>query len=141
MAEASNKVYIVTQGEYSDYHIVTVFMDRHDAEVFCAMHNRGKYVDWDSYEILEQEVGKVEYEPDRKIGYGFTMTAHGKLYLSYNFMPKVGKGNVVPNVVKVEKEIFGSYYYDVGVMATSREQAEKIAYDLIAKYKAEKEEL
>ena len=32
------KVYIVTEGEYSDYHIVGVFATREAAEKYCAVH-------------------------------------------------------------------------------------------------------
>lgn len=46
------KVYIITQGEYSDYCIVEVFGKLEDAEKYCAIHNDilGKYSD--PYELL-----------------------------------------------------------------------------------------
>lgn len=136
MAEGSNKVYIVTQGSYSDYHIVTVFTNRKDAEVYCAVHN-GSY-GCDSYEVEEVEIGSIEYQPDKQIGYAFETEAYGKLSFRRYFMPKVGRNAIVPNVVK-ESKWRGRTEYAVAVMATSMEQAEKIAQDLIAKYKAEKE--
>lgn len=139
MAEASNKVYIVTQGEYSDYHIVTVFMDRHDAEVYCAMQNRGN-IDYWGYSISEYNVGKVVYPPDVEIGYLFAMGINGRMRLVGNFTKRIGKNVIVPNIVKASTDCRGTEY-EVGVMATSMEQATKIAQDLIAKYKAEKEGL
>jgi len=39
-----SKVYVVTSGEYSDYHIDAVFDSREAAEVYCALGN-GNYVE------------------------------------------------------------------------------------------------
>lgn len=36
------KVYVVTNGEYSDYHICEVFLDKRKAELYCATRNKGK---------------------------------------------------------------------------------------------------
>lgn len=36
------KVYVVSWGEYSDYGICEVFLDRRKAEIYCAMRNEGK---------------------------------------------------------------------------------------------------
>ena len=132
-----SKVYIVTQGEYSDYHIVTVFTNRRDAEVYCAMQNRGN-IDYWGYSISEYNIGEVAYPPDVKIGYLFAMGVNGRMRLVGTFTKRIGKNVIVPNVVRAETDCYGTEY-EVGVMATSREQAEKIAQDLIAKYKAEKE--
>lgn len=33
-----NEVYIVTAGDYSDYHIEAVFKDREKAEAYCKYH-------------------------------------------------------------------------------------------------------
>ena len=139
MAEKKNdKVYIVVSGEYSDYHISTVFTDPHDAEVYCAVNNGGYVGFYGDYRVEEFEIGKIEYQPDKKIGYWFSFEENGTLDEILNFMPHVGKSCIVPNMVQVKKP-GGETLYTVGVMATSREQAEKIAQDLIAKYKAEKE--
>ena len=133
-----DKVYIVTQGEYSDYHINTVFTDPHDAEVYCAVHNGCQVGIYGDYRVEEFEIGKIQYQPDKKIGYWFSFEENGTLDEILHFMPKVGKSCIVPNVVKA-KRLGNETLYTVGVMATSMEQAEKIAQDLIAKYKAEKE--
>ena len=137
----ADKVYIVTYGEYSDYHVVAVFMDRHEAEVHCAYKN-GNCVSNGGYRVEEYGVGKIEYKKDAEIGYFLTYDENGELfeYECYNFMPRAGRNCVIPN--KVTTETYGTdVWHKVGVMATSREQAEKIAQDLIAKYKAEKEGL
>ena len=134
-----SKVYIVTTDEYSDYHIVTAFTEQKDAEVYCAVHNGGRQ-DYGNHRVEEFEIGKIEYPKDVPIGYFFSYEQNGELleYESFNFTAKIGKGCVVPN--KVIKDDYGGYcIYRVGVMATSREQAEKKAQDLIAKFKAEQE--
>lgn len=56
------KVYVVTQGEYSDYHIVAIFSDRHQAELKCATLNDDckEVSEWDvDAETLQGEVTKA----------------------------------------------------------------------------------
>ena len=50
-------VYIVTIGEYSDYHIAAVFLDKKSAEMYCAIHNDESKCDM--YHIEEYGVGDV----------------------------------------------------------------------------------
>ena len=47
-------VYIVTEGDYSDYHIEEVFSEREQAEKYVALHNKR----YDKYLIAEYEVDK-----------------------------------------------------------------------------------
>lgn len=49
------KVYVVTQGEYSGYHIERVFADRSKAEAYCKMFNKPKENDrWASLMEIEE---------------------------------------------------------------------------------------
>lgn len=56
-------VYAVTTGEYSDYHIVKIFGNKENAQVYCAVHNPDSDLE-DIYEIEEYELAdeKIEWE-------------------------------------------------------------------------------
>ena len=47
-------VYVVTDGEYSDYHIEAVFTDKEQAELYCATHNL-KTVSIEEYDTEEHK--------------------------------------------------------------------------------------
>lgn len=53
------KHYVVTRGEYSDYHIVAVCADKADAEKIAERINRESYNEYDKCDIEEYEDGKV----------------------------------------------------------------------------------
>ena len=57
------KVYIVTQGEYSDYHIEAVFTDKEQAKLYCAVHKPT----YDPCEISEWEADEVQLETRAKV--------------------------------------------------------------------------
>ena len=58
------KVYIVTEGEYSDYHIEEVFSTREKAESYIALHNTSSY---GYYQIEEYEIDNVEIAKNEDI--------------------------------------------------------------------------
>ena len=64
------KVFIVTSGEYSDYHIDAVFSNRRDAEIFCANHDKGFY---GSPEIEEYEIDIDVSQMDADIVYAYVV--------------------------------------------------------------------
>ena len=60
------KIYIITKGEYSDYHIVTTFNDKRTAEDFVNLMNK-RFSDYsEKYEIEEYDIlEKIDdYKPD-----------------------------------------------------------------------------
>ncbi len=62
----NKKVYIVTSGEYSDYCIEAVFLDRSSAEKYCAAQSDNDW--WQDYRIEEYDIGCIEGEENyRKI--------------------------------------------------------------------------
>ena len=70
------KVYVVTCGEYSDYHIVAVFTDREKAEEFIKVRN-DKISRWgdDAYNIEIYTANEPnDYNPYPTI-YGFDYTS------------------------------------------------------------------
>ena len=60
-------VFVVTAGEYSDYHIEAVFANRSDAEVYCAM-GHGEFVE--EYELRTDN----EVHPVPRVVYRFHVT-------------------------------------------------------------------
>ncbi|KKK84319.1 hypothetical protein LCGC14_2784560 [marine sediment metagenome] len=55
-------VYVVTRGDYSDYHIVSIWAKKEEAERVVALTNKER--DWDdSPEIEEWECGEEKYVP------------------------------------------------------------------------------
>ncbi|MDD3238259.1 MAG: hypothetical protein PHV37_09210 [Candidatus Gastranaerophilales bacterium] len=79
-----SKVYIVTEGDYSDYHIEKVFSKKEDAELYVQLNKSDYY----SMEVEEYEIDNVKL-PDEKdvIHYYFCSTAiyhsetHHKYYI------------------------------------------------------------
>ena len=57
-------VYIVTTGEYSDYHIDRVFTNRDQAAAYCATRNGGII---HNYYLEEWDTDKCEIQTDKKV--------------------------------------------------------------------------
>ena len=49
------KVYVITSGEYSDYHIVRVFAEKENAQKYIALMNKGRCIYSDDYYLEEYE--------------------------------------------------------------------------------------
>ena len=125
------KLYAVTKGDYSDYHIITLTADKKAAKEIAKMFSDGEY-----------DKAKVEEYEDGKIIVG------EKLYFV-----RVVDGNVDDVVVSnSDYDLFNTsvfpFYMDRGkknyythVLADTAEKAAKIGKDRIMKYIAEKENL
>lgn len=57
------KVYIVTSGIYSDYHICAVFDNKESAELYCAVHER----DLDEPSVEEYDTEEVKLEANSPV--------------------------------------------------------------------------
>lgn len=122
------KIYIVTAGEYSDYHIVAVTRDKDKAETIKKLYQSEAYSDdaeveeWEDDVIIDKPIYQVEQNST-------------EINVSREKMHSEGSLNQV---------YFNKWFkptYTVYVQADDEEHAKKIAFDLIAKYKAEKEGL
>lgn len=58
------KIYVVTQGEYSDYHIIGVFLDKAKADALAA-HNKSHY---DTMTVEEYDTADTPWEQMTKAG-------------------------------------------------------------------------
>lgn len=141
------KVYIVTQGEYSDYHIEEVFTDREKAEIFCATLNE-KYYAFPEIEEYETDKVKIEGKIYRCI------IVHGRKYYSYcgdkgewvyDYLSEEIKRDLNPIKENFSINFNGNYYVIKFIIPVdryiTREEARNIAYDKWNKFKAEQEVL
>lgn len=126
------KVYIVTQGEYSDYHIEKVFSDRTKAAYYCAVRN-ARHKDHDAcenYRIEEFELSDkaVEISERKEV-----------VYLYYNW------DDCVPIFGSPQATFYKHNGWDNYSVASpeplSQKKLKKIVEDLRTKYLAEKEGL
>ena len=75
------KVYVVTSGTYSDYHIVAAFDDKQKAEVFCAAYNDNcmEHRTWDDpYYIEEYDTEENHAESNKPVNYWVTVCKNFK---------------------------------------------------------------
>lgn len=138
-------VFVVTAGEYSDYHIEAVFANRSDAEVYCAM-GHGEFVE--EYELRTDN----DVHPVPRVMYRFHVTRPnwdngGISDPVYILESNVGKDktiiegwkehyldrkwNVIDCDCHIDRYVY-LYKYDP-------DEALKIVRDRIAKAKAERE--
>lgn len=141
------KVYIVTEGEYSEYHIEGVFLDKKKAEEYCALMNRNDY-GWMPSAAVEEYTTE-----DDSINTG------GTARWLYSFRPslktidishKTMKPWETPRIVGYDKILTiepdrntlyacGYVYITFTLSERNDSKAKKIAYDALAEYKANQE--
>ena len=138
-----SKVYIVTSGEYSDYHIDAVFTEREKAEQYCAVNNKcGEYSDF--HNIEEYDVDKAN-DSKTEVVYAFHVDPTRKPTVEEIYYLENGKIDAFKKKVKGwsrSGDILKDYYSldrFVFLRENNPEKAKKIVVDRVAKAKAEKE--
>ena len=128
------KIYVVTRGCYSEYGIERVFLDPDEAEKYCATHN--DQCDDPMIEIYDTD-------DNEKIECGKVYKAF-KFEVSRNGNIGVDDTNIMYSLNPIKKEIYKStsWYseYNGQIPYEGEFEAEKfkkIAYDEIAKFKAQ----
>lgn len=135
------KVYVITQGGYSDYSIRAVSLDKDDAERKCAILNRnvrnGDYCEIEEYdtddmvvETTEEVKRKFEMSVDARTG---EVTWFSGLYLTFDNDNRVYFYKKYDFVSDKRIEAVATLPSD-----TTEEQAKKIMLDRVAKFKAER---
>lgn len=132
------KVYLITSGEYSDYHIDAVSLDEKEAERICGMLNKNRYCDTCDIEIYDTDEVKVDSNEEildrfwMQVGY-----KTGKMYCYDSPVTVLGENNEI----KVDR----GYPHEsrINITATlpkgtTEDKAKKIMFDRIAKFKAER---
>ena len=119
------KIYVVTQGEYSAYHIVGVTLDRQKAERWVELYNdsAGKYDD---------DAQVEEYESDSFGANGLYLWQVDSEFGEINCRVFYGCGPEW-NYTMSDGD------FRVTVMAKDRDHAIKAAYDKVAMLRAERE--
>lgn len=136
------KIYIVTSGEYSSYHIDGVFLDREKAEYYCAVH---KYNDCYGYsesmmvEEYDAEDDNIQATPINEIKYFKIVFDNKGNVLDYNTSP-LSFIEVPSKSILWENDCFIRSNNDVvvKVKADTKEEAIKIGAEMRAKALAEK---
>jgi hypothetical protein len=136
-----SKLYAVTAGEYSDYHIITICSNKEKAEEICKLYNRGDpYYD---ASIEEYEDG-VRVDLNRPI---FKVTIDGPLlkesglaFMTTEELTGSDKINSLfdTSIYTLNRVVYKPYFdtFTVVVSAENNDLAEKIAIDLVAEFKA-----
>lgn len=125
-------IYIVTCGEYSDYHIERIFTDYKKAEQYVALQNRNP----DGY----QEEWNIECHST----FDDNLQGEIKVYYLYTFNFLNGEAKIIDTEIVgyQKKEFFYKYRYDTDLVdirfrltidEESEEKALKIAQDEYAK--------
>lgn len=120
------KVYVITSGDYSDYHICAVTLDKEKAEKYAEHIDTGY-----------QDVNVEEYDTDHIDTY----MKYGKSFHVEIYMPGFRIDYVYGNEHERAERIFPHNYtmYGVDVNAKDKDHAVKVATDRLAKYLAEEE--
>lgn len=138
------KVYIISSGEYSDTHIECVTADKKKAELFCAVYNQP--YGYGEYYFNEYEVDDWDIKADRKVGYSYRFLYQYDFSHECYFLNELGVAIKFEHNSTVESKDCSSIFYpkyeiSLWIEEENDEKAEKIAYDMIAEYRAKKEGL
>lgn len=128
-----SKIYVVTSGIYSEYHIDSVFLDKHKAEMYCAENNAqyGDECQIEEYESADDEIeGEIDIAWKYEIQEGDRIARGTIVHYTHRCLNEVTEG-------KYRSELTATVY----LRAEDDEKALKIARDMFAQYRAEKEGL
>lgn len=132
-----DKVYIVTSGEYLDYGIDEVFDNREDAEKYVCLHKEYSYLD---LRVEEYDICKNAELDNVKVYYGITfiLRDNENNYFEIVYDNKPIKTNIEEDDCFGQKEYHGTLPLSNRNIFNDKDVVEKITYDAVAKFKAEK---
>jgi len=122
----SSKVYVVTSGEYSDYHIVAVYQSRKLAEQCAKLGREAEVEEWPIRTGLPKKLANFSCELDKN---------HNDVESSRNLWEDL----VWPNEMN-DVNVHDNGYF-LRVDGYNPDKVKKVFADRVAKYKAEKEGL
>jgi len=130
MTKVKNKVYLLTAGDYSDYHVEAVFSEKRGAELFAATKNDSD--DYCEYRIEEYELDPAKFDGIVKTQYLYTINARGNLQGPFVFTEE-GLAKKI-----IHDREWGLYDLDDFIILPEQDdkKAKKIAQDRIARKKA-----
>lgn len=134
------KVYIITQGEYSDYHICAVAVDRKRAEHLAKLYN-SRYNETQIEEFDTDDVGldKYDLENEPLLRYYVRLNRGFEPEVSEEYLKAsdVEKYKTEGNFARRSNGMAETNIYMAHVVADTKEKAIKIAQDMYAKALAE----
>jgi hypothetical protein len=131
-------VYIVTQGDYSDYHIVGVFDEAHkqDAEALVERANgKGQYDQWRIEPFPLNDLAMVARK--NLTAYRMVFTTGGELEGMFDYPIETSGNHYEPEAEWMQRAYDGKWI--TRVFARDEAHARKIAKDKWAQWKAEQE--
>lgn len=133
--EKPKKAYVIVSGEYSDYTVNAVFLDKEEAERAAEIANRKGGAWYDDHRVLEFDIG-VPCDLEKFDLYSAYLDKDGHVTHaskhSWLFSDELNQVHVLTGPYRKND-------YRIEVYATDEEHAKKIAADIFAKWKAEKE--
>lgn len=119
------KIYIVTDGCYSAYHIEAVFTDRKKAEMYASLN------ECDSVEVFETHDDNLQGEVKTGFRHEFNVYGFGgDMRVSYH------GGSYTTKYETMIRGMPNRLYASVTLETRNVKKAEKIAQDLVAEWKA-----
>lgn len=137
-----NKVYILTAGKYSEYHVVGATLDRKQAELACKVYGLKSSVledpvDPDDYDPLDDPIRIEEYDLDLFDGIKEKYHIYRVSFSDGSCSVEEENEEGYLHPINEEDMIWGTYR--VTVAAQDEAHALKIAQDKRAEYLARKE--
>lgn len=128
----SDTAYVITSGEYSDYRVDRVYLDKGEAQAYVDRRNG----DREEYYVEEFQIGAGKAQYDGPGWYGSwsssTWRQEPSVYTTWV------NGEDAKAVVTLSLPLpSNALYRGVTVQGTSREHVEKALYDAVAQIKAE----
>ena len=127
---SDTKVYVVTSGDYSDYHIEEIFKNKESAEMYCAIHNKSRENDF--CEIEEYPICNIIGKVEICLAVHVRFDDKGKIDYVHTYLSERGQEKFIK--VSEKNNIYRLLFYTQRDLA--EEQIEKIAHDKYAEYMA-----
>ena len=132
-----DKVYVVTAGEYSDYHIETICINREDAERYVCLHQGA---DLEEMRIEEYSICNGKELAHVKINRGIRFSMRDSIGITSReivYSSRPVRTNVKSYSNFDEKIYHGTVSLPDRFSIDNHEAIKKLIYDAVAKFKAE----
>lgn len=132
-----DKVYVVTAGEYSDYHIETICINREDAERYVCLYQGA---DLEEMHIEEYPICNGKELAHVKINRGVRFSMHDSIGITSReivYSSRPVRTNVKSYSNFDEKIYHGTVSLPDRFSIDNHEAIKKLIYDAVAKFKAE----
>ncbi|RGF28227.1 hypothetical protein DW106_08280 [Ruminococcus sp. AM09-18-1] len=132
-----DKVYVVTAGEYSDYHIETICINREDAERYVCLHQGA---DLEEMRIEEYSICNGKELAHVKINRGVRFSMRDSIGITSReivYSSRPVRTNVKSYSNFDEKIYHGTVSLPDRFSIDNHEAIKKLIYDAVAKFKAE----